>query len=49
MVVTDTGIENFTDFLPIELDEMEKLVQQKGIVQALPPTPSERIRRPGTR
>ena len=37
VVVTDTGVENFTDFLPMELDDMEKLVQEKGIVQKVPP------------
>lgn len=43
MVVTDTGVENFTDFLPMELDAMEKLVREKGLVQAVPPTPAERM------
>ena len=37
VVVTDTGVENFTDFLPMELDEMERLVREKGIVQSAPP------------
>jgi Xaa-Pro aminopeptidase len=37
VVVTGTGVENFTDFLPMELDDMEKLVQEKGIVQKVPP------------
>jgi Xaa-Pro aminopeptidase len=37
VVVTETGVENFTDFLPMELDDMEKLVQEKGIVQKVPP------------
>ena len=46
VVVTDSGFENFTDFLPMELDEMEKLVREKGIVQALPPTPADRLRPP---
>jgi Xaa-Pro aminopeptidase len=36
-VVTDTGFENFTDFLPRELDDMERLVQEKGVVQKVPP------------
>lgn len=36
VVVTATGVENFTDFLPSELADMERLVRQKGIVQALP-------------
>ena len=33
VVVTETGVENFTDFIPMELDDMEKLVPEKGIVQ----------------
>ena len=36
VVVTDTGVENFTDFLPMELDAMERLVREKGIVQHTP-------------
>ena len=35
-VVTDTGFENFTDFLPAELGAIEKLVREKGIVQSFP-------------
>jgi Xaa-Pro aminopeptidase len=35
VVVTETGVENFTDFLPMELDAMEKLVQEKGVVQKI--------------
>jgi Xaa-Pro aminopeptidase len=33
VVVTDSGVENFTDFLPSELDDIEKLVREKGVVQ----------------
>jgi Xaa-Pro aminopeptidase len=40
IVITETGYENFTDFLPTELDEIEKLVGQGGIVQAFPPSPA---------
>jgi Xaa-Pro aminopeptidase len=39
VVVTQTGVENFTGFLPVELDEIEKLVGGKGIVQMFPPSP----------
>jgi Xaa-Pro aminopeptidase len=39
IVITETGYENFTHFLPMELDEMEALVREKGIVQKLPPGP----------
>ena len=40
IVVTETGYENFTDFIPMELDDMERLVREKGIVQSAPPTPT---------
>ena len=42
VVVTDTGVENFTDFLPMELDAMERLVREKGIVQSAPPEQKEK-------
>jgi Xaa-Pro aminopeptidase len=43
IVVTDTGFENFTDFLPMELDDMERLVLEKGVVQKVPPTAAAAI------
>jgi Xaa-Pro aminopeptidase len=43
IVVTDTGFENFTDFLPSELDDMERLVLEKGVVQKVPPIPASQI------
>ena len=45
VVVTSTGVENFTDFLPSELDDMERLVQEKGVVQKVPPVPASAIKR----
>src|SRR5262245_53830402 len=45
VVVTEKGVENFTDFLPSELNDMEKLVQEKGIVQKAPPVPASAITR----
>jgi Xaa-Pro aminopeptidase len=45
VVVTDTGVENFTHFLPSELDDMEKLVLAKGVVQTVPPVPASAIKR----
>jgi Xaa-Pro aminopeptidase len=36
VVVTDTGVENFTAFLPTELDALEALAREKGLVQTLP-------------
>lgn len=37
IVITPAGYENFTDFLPTELDEIEKLVGRGGVLQAFPP------------
>jgi Xaa-Pro aminopeptidase len=42
VVVTENGVENFTDFLPSELAEIEKLVQEKGVVQKVPPVITNR-------
>jgi Xaa-Pro aminopeptidase len=36
IVITEKGYENFTDFLPTELDEIEELVGHDGIVQNYP-------------
>lgn len=36
IVITEKGYENFTDFLPTELSEIEKLVGQGGILQKVP-------------
>jgi len=37
VVITEKGYENFTDFLPSKLDEIEKLVGRDGIIQKFPP------------
>ena len=44
VVVTETGVENFTHFLPMELDDMEKLVLEKGVIQKVPPIPASAIK-----
>jgi len=36
-VVTETGFENFMAFMPTTLDELERTVRLKGIVQDYPP------------
>jgi len=36
VVVTEDGVENFTDFLPTDLDDLEALVAEPGIVQERP-------------
>jgi len=37
-VVTGTGFENFTAFMPTTLEELERTVRLKGIVQDYPPS-----------
>jgi Xaa-Pro aminopeptidase len=37
IAITESGYENFTDFLPTELDEIEQLVGRGGILKAFPP------------
>jgi Xaa-Pro aminopeptidase len=39
VVVTEAGVENFTDFLPSELADIEKLVREQGVVQKTRPVP----------
>lgn len=36
VVVTETGVENFTDFLPSELDDIEAIMKTDGILQKVP-------------
>ena len=43
VVVTENGVENFTDFLPSELNDLERLAQEKGVVQKVPPIPASAI------
>jgi Xaa-Pro aminopeptidase len=45
VVVTESGVENFTAFLPSELAEIEALVREKGIVQSHPALKKEGIER----
>jgi hypothetical protein len=45
VVVTDDGVENFTDFLPSELADIEKLVGTGGVVQKVPPVSAEQLKR----
>jgi len=37
VVVTQDGIENLTEIAPLELDDVEKLMKEDGILQKLPP------------
>lgn len=36
VVVTEGGVENFTDFLPSELGDLEALVKEEGVVERVP-------------
>jgi Xaa-Pro aminopeptidase len=45
VVVTESGYENFTHFIPMELDAMEALVREKGLVQKAPAGPSDEVLR----
>lgn len=38
VVVTEEGVENLSDNLPSDMDELEKLMREEGIVQKLPAT-----------
>ena len=37
VVVTENGIENLTELAPLELDDVQKLMKEDGILQKLPP------------
>jgi len=37
VVITENGIENFTEPAPLELDEVEQAMQREGMLQAFPP------------
>jgi Xaa-Pro aminopeptidase len=39
VVVTESGVENFTAFLPSALDDIEKAMRGDGILQKFPPAP----------
>jgi len=45
IVVTETGYENFTAFIPTELDAMEAMVRKQGVVQKVPAGPSDEVLR----
>ena len=37
IVITENGYENFTEFLPTKLEDIERLVGQGGVLQIAPP------------
>ena len=40
VVVTQDGVENFTEFLPAALEAIEKAMRQEGVLQKFPPRPA---------
>ncbi len=42
VVVTENGVENFTDFIPARPEDIEKVMREEGVLQKLPPTPAPR-------
>lgn len=38
VAITATGFENFTGFLPVALEEIERMVKGEGIAQKFPPS-----------
>ncbi len=43
VVVTETGMENFTDFVPVDPKEIEALMKEEGILSFRPPTPEQAV------
>lgn len=41
VVVTESGVENFTDFLPARVEDIEKLMAEKGVLQLKMPIAPE--------
>ena len=51
ILITDTGYENLSDFVPVEIDDVEKLMRETGLFERYSPkttTPSP-VQRPGGR
>ncbi len=41
VVVTEDGVENFTDFMPSKIEDIEKLIKEEGILEKTPPVPGK--------
>jgi len=37
--ITENGVENFTDFMPRTVDEIEAFMREEGVLQLTPPDP----------
>ncbi len=44
VVVTQTGMENFSDFVPVKPEAIEELMNEPGIMSLKPPTPADQIK-----
>ncbi|HKS26825.1 MAG TPA: Xaa-Pro aminopeptidase [Pyrinomonadaceae bacterium] len=40
VAVTQNGVENFTDFIPARLEDIEKTMREEGVLQKRPPAPA---------
>ena len=47
VTVTETGVENFTDFMPSTPDEIEAVMKGEGLLQKVPATPVDAMPRTG--
>ena len=36
VVVTDNGVKNLSDNLPVEMDDIERLIKEVGVIQRMP-------------
>ncbi|HYO91584.1 MAG TPA: Xaa-Pro aminopeptidase [Pyrinomonadaceae bacterium] len=39
VAVTENGVENFTDFIPARLEDIENAIREEGVLQKRPPSP----------
>ncbi len=46
VVVTETGMENFTAFVPVDPKEIEAFMKEQGVLDFRPPTPEIEINNP---
>ncbi len=44
VVITETGVENFTDFIPVLPEEIEAVMREPSILDRRPPVPASEIR-----
>jgi Xaa-Pro aminopeptidase len=44
VVITADGVENFTDFIPVDPAEIEAIMREPGILDTRPPVPESEIR-----